>query len=72
LKTVQELLGHKSFEMTLRYAHLSPEHKKAALDTLCKRLVTIWSQKGEIEKVAKGAESENLSSKEIVGAPGRT
>jgi len=39
LKTVQELLGHKSFEMTLRYAHLSPEHKKAALDILCKRLV---------------------------------
>ena len=40
LRTVQELLGHKSFEMTLRYAHLSPEHKKAALDILCKR----WSQ----------------------------
>jgi len=38
LKTVQELLGHKSFEMTLRYAHLSPEHKKTALDIFCKRL----------------------------------
>jgi len=50
LKTVQELLGHKSFEMTLRYVHLSPEHKKAALDTLCKRLVTIWSQKGKSKK----------------------
>jgi len=43
LKTVQELLGHKSFEMTLRYAHLSPEHKKAALDTLCKKMGPIWS-----------------------------
>ncbi len=41
LRTVQELLGHKSFEMTLRYAHLSPEHKKAALDTLCKKMGTI-------------------------------
>ncbi len=50
LKTVQELLGHKSFEMTLRYAHLSPEHKKAALDILCKRLVTNWSQKGRLRK----------------------
>jgi integrase len=50
LKTVQELLGHKSFEMTLRYAHLSPDHKKAALDILCKRMVTIWSQKGELRK----------------------
>ncbi len=38
LRTVQELLGHKSFETTLRYAHLSPEHKKAALDILGKRL----------------------------------
>ncbi len=41
LRTVQELLGHKSFEMTLRYTHLSPEHKKAALDILCKKMGTI-------------------------------
>lgn len=41
LRTVQELLGHKSFEMTLRYAHLSPEHKKAALDVLGKRLARL-------------------------------
>jgi len=35
LKTIQELLGHKTFTMTLRYAHLSPDHKKAAVDILC-------------------------------------
>ncbi len=57
LKTVQELLGHKSFEMTLRYAHLSPDHKKAALDILCKRLVTNWSQKGKVGKVSERGES---------------
>ena len=51
LRTVQELLGHKSFEMTMRYAHLSPDHKKAALDTLCKRLVTNWSQPPKLEKI---------------------
>jgi len=34
LKTVQELLGHKTFTMTLRYSHLSPEHKKQAVDIL--------------------------------------
>jgi len=43
LKTVQELLGHKSFEMTLRYAHLSPDHKKLALDVLYERMATIWA-----------------------------
>ena len=44
LKTVQELLGHESFEMTLRYAHLSPDHKKAALDVLGKRLMKTWKE----------------------------
>ncbi|MDW7997824.1 MAG: site-specific integrase [Thermodesulfovibrio sp.] len=34
LKTVQELLGHKSLTMTLRYAHLSQAHKKEAVKTL--------------------------------------
>jgi integrase len=34
LKTVQELLGHKTFNMTLRYSHLSPEHKKLAVEIL--------------------------------------
>ncbi len=55
LKTVQELLGHKSFEMTLRYAHLSPEHKKVALDVLCKRLVSNPNgQHGETRKKYPG------------------
>ncbi len=34
LKDVQELLGHKSMSMTLRYSHLSQEHKKRAVDLL--------------------------------------
>lgn len=34
LKTVQELLGHKSLTMTLRYSHLSQAHKKEALKAL--------------------------------------
>jgi hypothetical protein len=31
LTSVQELLGHKSLNMTLRYAHLAPEHKTKAV-----------------------------------------
>ena len=34
LKDVQELLGHKSMTMTLRYAHLTQEHKKKAVNLL--------------------------------------
>ena len=37
LNTVRELLGHTTIEMTLRYAHLAPEHKAAAVAMLNKR-----------------------------------
>ena len=34
LKTVQELMGHKTIAMTARYAHIAPTHKSQALETL--------------------------------------
>jgi site-specific recombinase XerD len=34
LRTVQELLGHKDIKMTLRYAHVSPDHTRKAMAAL--------------------------------------
>jgi len=34
LRTVQELAGHEDIKMTVRYAHLAPAHKLAAVDRL--------------------------------------
>jgi Phage integrase family len=34
LKELQELLGHSSLAMTMRYAHLSPEHLRTAVGRL--------------------------------------
>jgi integrase len=37
LRTVQELMGHKSIHMTMRYAHLSADHKRGAIEALERR-----------------------------------
>jgi len=34
LRTIGELLGHKTAAMTERYAHLTPEHKRKAVECL--------------------------------------
>lgn len=34
IRTVQELMGHKSISMTVRYSHLAPKHTLAAVELL--------------------------------------
>ena len=43
LRTVAELLGHRTLQMVMRYSHLAPEHQASAVDRLVPaegRLVT--------------------------------
>lgn len=54
IKTVQELLGHSSFEMTMRYAHLSPDARRDAVQLLdVKDRVTLsWTtSKGTVIRI---------------------
>ena len=34
LRTVSEVMNHRTYQMTLRYSHLAPEHEASALDRL--------------------------------------
>jgi len=54
LRTVQELAGHKDIKMTVRYAHLAPAHKLAAVDKLAEYRLK--------QEKAEGSETPSISS----------
>jgi len=55
LRTVAELLGHRTLQMVMRYSHLAPEHQVSAVD----RLVDVGNERDtKSDTGASGAESE--------------
>lgn len=70
LTTVKKLLGHKSPAITLRYAHLAPAHKVAALSVLDSTL----NQEPTIQKLYSPPNRELPAYTQVperIGADGR-
>ena len=63
IRSVQELMGHKTIQVTMRYAHLTPRHQLEAVQRLCNTGLTqnaqltpklapvIWSRRGQLHQV---------------------
>ncbi len=74
LRTVQELMGHKTATMTLRYSHLSPEHKLDAVQKLNPKKptgTTTDTSQGE-QKAAGGASAQVIELEQEKDEPSRT
>jgi site-specific recombinase XerD len=67
LKTVQELMGHKTIAMTARYAHLAPTHKLQALETLVRPgSVSVQSGYKLATNAKKSRRTEKLNSLQLI------
>jgi len=75
LRTVQELMGHKTVTMTLRYSHLSPAHQLDAVQRLARKSTgTTTGTEIEGEKVAAGGDAQRREKPAVerAGDRGRT
>jgi integrase len=49
MKAIQELMGHSTMQMTMRYAHLAPSVKRDAVSVLDGGPEIFWSNNGQTE-----------------------
>ena len=71
LRTVAELMRHSSIQMAMRYAHLAPQHNRAAVDRLVRAKTGNRRSKkgtgaanGDSELVTQSVTSRNLNFEE--------
>ena len=63
LTTVKELAGHASITTTMRYAHLSPDHKARTVELLCTGALTDARQmRSNVDSVAPSRNSLGYNS----------
>jgi integrase len=65
ISTVQELMGHKDINMTKRYSHPTPQHKKQAVERLNFDVVDTY-----LDTKLNNEEGKASQVLEIIGAPG--
>ncbi len=82
IRTVQELMGHSTITMTMRYAHLSPAHLRAAVNKASLGPMTpgipietgtkTWTNENQAAGSEKAVEAEALEeTAETYGGAGR-
>lgn len=61
LGTIQELMGHKSIQMTVRYAHLAPTYQLAAVERLADVGRAVESQSPTDTRTSTGVFEEQVA-----------
>jgi len=75
LQKVQQILGHKSYQTTLRYAHLAPDQGKDAVDLLCEGITghyTVTSTPPSVGTALRPAANDGTSTSNGPGGRIRT
>jgi len=72
IRTVQELMGHQSIAMTLRYSHLSPAHQLDAVQRLNAATGTTTGTKPDTATEEQNVNAQAVGMDRKSGAPGWT
>jgi len=65
LSVVMRLMGHKTIQMTLRYAHLNPQHTQDAVDGLVTPEIAAKLSNGELFGPATGAPENTVPAESV-------